>query len=537
MRDESATGGLQSVRRALTALELVADAGELGVSELGRQLGVHKATASRLAATLAERGLLERDPVTERYRIGFGLVRLAGAAMSGLDLVRTSRPILEELAERTRESANLGVLSGDGIVYVDQVAGSQAIVTVNWVGRRTPLHATSNGKVLLAFMDDAEQDRYLAAPLDTRTDRTVVDPRGAPRAAGRGAPTRIRADPRGAGGGSQRGRRPGAAGGRPRDRRARRVGAGVPDAGRRPAADRAVDRGGGGRRLATARLPRSAEDGRMTTDWAASREPAGSLLDAIGRTPLVRLARVAPDVELFAKVEWYGPTGSVKDRIYAAMLTPGRGARRAEARHDDHRVHDGQRRDRVLGGRRDQGLPVRHRDARGHEPGAAPDDRRVRGRAGADAGRRHGHRPRAREDARDRRRRPSALLLPGRVREPGQPAGAGALRRGDLGAVRWGGRGRRLAGNGRMDHRRRPSVETSPCRRAGLRRRAGRVPADQRAALGHARRPRDRRRHRGAEPRPGGARRGRRGLDRRVARDGAAARERRGTACAVPPRG
>ncbi|MDP9184152.1 MAG: PLP-dependent cysteine synthase family protein [Actinomycetota bacterium] len=45
-----------------------------------------------------------------------------------------------------------------------------------------------------------------------------------------------------------------------------------------------------------------------------------SLLDAIGSTPLVRLARVAPDLELFAKVEWYGPTGSVKDRIYAHML-------------------------------------------------------------------------------------------------------------------------------------------------------------------------------------------------------------------------
>jgi cysteine synthase len=69
----------------------------------------------------------------------------------------------------------------------------------------------------------------------------------------------------------------------------------------------------------------------MTTDWAASREPAGSLLDAIGRTPLVRLARVAPDVELFAKVEWYGPTGSVKDAIYAAMPHPGRGARRPGA--------------------------------------------------------------------------------------------------------------------------------------------------------------------------------------------------------------
>jgi cysteine synthase len=55
-------------------------------------------------------------------------------------------------------------------------------------------------------------------------------------------------------------------------------------------------------------------------DWGRSRRPADSLLDTIGATPLVRLARVAPTVELFAKVEWFGPTGSVKDRIYARML-------------------------------------------------------------------------------------------------------------------------------------------------------------------------------------------------------------------------
>jgi len=57
----------------------------------------------------------------------------------------------------------------------------------------------------------------------------------------------------------------------------------------------------------------------MTT-WDQNARPASSLLDALGSTPLVRLARVAPDPELFAKVEWYGPTGSVKDRIYAHML-------------------------------------------------------------------------------------------------------------------------------------------------------------------------------------------------------------------------
>ena len=60
----------------------------------------------------------------------------------------------------------------------------------------------------------------------------------------------------------------------------------------------------------------------MTIRWDAAREPVASILDAIGRTPLVRLNRVAgDDVEIFAKVEWYGPTGSVKDRIYREMLT------------------------------------------------------------------------------------------------------------------------------------------------------------------------------------------------------------------------
>jgi cysteine synthase len=59
----------------------------------------------------------------------------------------------------------------------------------------------------------------------------------------------------------------------------------------------------------------------MTIPWDAVRRPAASLLDAVGRTPIVRLKRVVPEgLELYAKVEWYGPTGSVKDRIYREML-------------------------------------------------------------------------------------------------------------------------------------------------------------------------------------------------------------------------
>jgi DNA-binding IclR family transcriptional regulator len=164
------------VLRAPLTLELISESGEVGVTELGRKLGVHKATASRLVATLAERGFVERDPITEKYRLGFGLMALAGAAAGANDLVRSARPILEDLAERTRETVNVGVLSGDAVVCVDQISGTRAIVSVSWVGRRAPLHCTSNGKVLLASLPEAERDRLLGRPLERPTSHTIVEP-------------------------------------------------------------------------------------------------------------------------------------------------------------------------------------------------------------------------------------------------------------------------------------------------------------------------------------------------------------------------
>ena len=177
MRDQESGGNLQSVRRALLALELISEHGELGVTELGRKLGVHKATASRLIATLAERGFVERDPLTEKFRLGYGLISLAGSAVGGNDLVRAARPILDELAERTTETVNLGVLTGDSVVYVDQITGTRAIVSVSWVGRRTPLHCTSNGKVILAFSTEVERERLLRVPLTRLTPKTITDVR------------------------------------------------------------------------------------------------------------------------------------------------------------------------------------------------------------------------------------------------------------------------------------------------------------------------------------------------------------------------
>jgi DNA-binding IclR family transcriptional regulator len=178
MRNNGRSGNfaVQSVARALTILELLAGApDELGVTELGRRLGVHKATASRLVSTLADHGLVERNPVTDKYRLGFGVVRLAAVATAGLDLVRQARPVLERLAEETREAVNLAVLDGDQVVHIDQIAAPHLVVNVNWVGKRTPLHCTSNGKVLLAHLPEGERARLLRRRLERLTAHTIVD--------------------------------------------------------------------------------------------------------------------------------------------------------------------------------------------------------------------------------------------------------------------------------------------------------------------------------------------------------------------------
>ncbi|TMK85424.1 MAG: IclR family transcriptional regulator [Actinobacteria bacterium] len=167
---------VQSVGRAVTILELLASgAGELGVTELGRRLGVHKATASRLVATLAEHGLVEQNPVTDKYRLGFGVVRLAAVATAGLDLVRQARPVLERLAEETGETVNLAVLDGDRVVNIDQITAPHLVVNVNWVGKRTPLHCSSNGKVLLAGLLERERARLLRGRLERLTPHTITD--------------------------------------------------------------------------------------------------------------------------------------------------------------------------------------------------------------------------------------------------------------------------------------------------------------------------------------------------------------------------
>ena len=166
--------GVQTVDRALQLLlAFDAEEHELGVTELAARVGVHKSTASRLAATLAGRGFLERPPGSDTFRLGPELGRLGLLALGGRDLATLARPAMELLAEETGETVNLAVLDGDEAVNVAQVEGRHIVGVGIWTGRRTALHCAANGKVLLAF---AHRDPP-EGPLEAFTARTVTSPK------------------------------------------------------------------------------------------------------------------------------------------------------------------------------------------------------------------------------------------------------------------------------------------------------------------------------------------------------------------------
>ncbi|WP_138732253.1 IclR family transcriptional regulator [Modestobacter excelsi] len=167
---------VQSVDRALTILEILAAKGEAGVTEVAAELGVHKSTAFRLVAALESKDLVEQLADRGKYRLGFGIVRLAGAATAQLDLAQEGRRTCEELAADLGETVNIAILDGERAVNVSQARGPAALSSHNWVGRATPLHATSSGKVLLAFAPDPVRKVALSHDLQRFTAVTITDP-------------------------------------------------------------------------------------------------------------------------------------------------------------------------------------------------------------------------------------------------------------------------------------------------------------------------------------------------------------------------
>jgi DNA-binding IclR family transcriptional regulator len=146
----------------------------LAVTEIARRADLPTTTASRLVTELVGHGLLVRD--AGRLRIGTRLWELGARASSTVSLRETAMPVLEDLHRAVGHHAQLGVLDGDEVLFVERLSADRAVINLTRIAARLPLHASSSGLVLLAFASTTLQERVLARPLAGFTRNTVTDP-------------------------------------------------------------------------------------------------------------------------------------------------------------------------------------------------------------------------------------------------------------------------------------------------------------------------------------------------------------------------
>lgn len=170
VRRQPSTRRIEAAQRAVAVLDALADGGELGTNELARRLALPPSTVSRQLGTLTSTGLVEHDPQTGRYRLGIRVVRLANAVLARLDVRQVARPHLEELVRLTGETATLHVPGDEDAVTVDFVPSAHFVQHVTQLGRPSIAHASSAGKVMLAFAGRA----LPRGPLRAYTPHTIT---------------------------------------------------------------------------------------------------------------------------------------------------------------------------------------------------------------------------------------------------------------------------------------------------------------------------------------------------------------------------
>lgn len=150
---------------------------EIRVSELSRDLDMHKSVISRLVSELCRWQMLEQNTETRALRIGVGAFRVGSLFSSHLSLARVAAPHVAGLAERTTHSAHVSVLDGTQMLVVVSVEGSQSLRMIMRPGDRRFLHATAGGKLFLAFSDATLFDATVNAPgLVAQNDQTITQP-------------------------------------------------------------------------------------------------------------------------------------------------------------------------------------------------------------------------------------------------------------------------------------------------------------------------------------------------------------------------
>lgn len=164
---------VQVLERALALLEALA-AGPAGAQELARMTGLPRSTVFRLLGDLANANYATRDP-DGRFRLGLKLLELGNAVHDQLRLTGVARTLLEALRDATSLTVTMTIREGTDAICIERLESPLAIRFTIAIGRRTPLHAGAQGRVLLAYAPAEVLDDVLSRPLARLAGGTITD--------------------------------------------------------------------------------------------------------------------------------------------------------------------------------------------------------------------------------------------------------------------------------------------------------------------------------------------------------------------------
>ena len=153
---------IQSVHRAIQVLCLFSvDKPYLGITEISRALGLHKATVQNLVRTMVEDGFLRQDPDTRKYQLGLRLYELGFILGETLEINQKASDLAHQLAAKTQHLVRIAILDADEAVITLHAYPRTRPFIFRHFGPRVPLYCTALGKALLAFLEKDEIDAYV----------------------------------------------------------------------------------------------------------------------------------------------------------------------------------------------------------------------------------------------------------------------------------------------------------------------------------------------------------------------------------------
>ncbi|ASA96086.1 IclR family transcriptional regulator [Anoxybacillus flavithermus] len=174
MREDSF---VKSVSRALQIVDMVSNYRHgVGVTEIAKQIGIHKSSVYRLLSTLVEHGYIEQDEETERYKLGYKFLEMSSKLLESIDLRKEAKPYLRELEQMTNEVVHLVVYDQGEVIYIEKLDGNETLRMHSKVGKRAPMHCTAVGKAILAHLPKhVVMDVLERKGLPPHTDYTITE--------------------------------------------------------------------------------------------------------------------------------------------------------------------------------------------------------------------------------------------------------------------------------------------------------------------------------------------------------------------------